>query len=65
MTSYTENSVEPRITKRYFIIIKYWFKILSAQENNYVKMVYKLMLNDLDRLPNKANWASLVRNLLM
>ena len=50
------------ITKRYFIIIKYWFKILSAQEN---KIVYELMLNDLDRLPNKANWASLVQNLLM
>ena len=28
-------------------------------------MVYKLMLSDLDRLPNKVNWASLVRNLLM
>ena len=28
-------------------------------------MVYKLMLSDLDRFPNKVNWASLVRNLLM
>ena len=28
-------------------------------------MVYEFMLNDLDRLPNKANWASLVRNLLI
>ena len=28
-------------------------------------MVYEFMLHDLDRLPNKANWASLVRNLLM
>ena len=53
------------ITKRYFIIIRYWFKILLAQENKYVKMVYELMLNDLDMLPNKTNWASLVRNLLM
>ena len=55
------------ITKRYFIILKYWFKILATDENKYIKMVYryKLMLSDLDRSPNKVNWASLVRNLLM
>ena len=28
-------------------------------------MVYKLMVSDLDRFPNKVNWTSLVRNLLM
>ena len=53
------------ITKRYFIILKYWFMILATDENEYIKMVYKLMLSDLDRFPNKVNWASLVRNLLM
>ena len=52
------------ITKRYFIILKYWFKILATDENKYIKMVYKLMLSDLDRFPNKVNWASLVRNLV-
>ena len=52
------------ITRRYFIILKYWFKILSVSENKYSKLVYRLMLNDLDRYPNKENWASLVRKLL-
>ena len=52
-------------TKRYFIIIKYWFKILSAQNNKYIKMVYELMLRDIELLPRKVNWVSTVRHLLM
>ena len=43
----------------------YWFKILSTDENKYIKMVYKLILSDLDRFPNKENSVSLVRNSLM
>lgn len=53
------------LIKRYCIIIKYWFKILSADENKYIKQVYKLMVRDIDLLVNKVNWASLVRHLLM
>ena len=52
-------------TKRFFIIIKYWFKILSAHNNKYIKVVYELMLRDIELLPRKVNWASLVRHLLM
>ena len=36
------------LTRRYLLIIKYWFKILSAGENKYVKRIYRLMLNDID-----------------
>lgn len=53
------------LTKRYPFIIKYWFKILSVPNNKYIKKVYNLMLMDLELLPNKVNWASLLRNLLM
>ena len=53
------------ITKRYFIILKYWFRIILAEENKYLKIVYNLMLRDLERLPNKVNWASLVKHMLM
>ena len=53
------------VTKRYYIIIKYWFKLLSIPENKFVRIVYNMMLNDLEEAPNKTNWASLVRNLLM
>ena len=52
-------------TKCFFIIIKYWFKILSAYNNKYIKIVYELLLRDIERLPGKVNWASLVRHLLM
>ena len=53
------------LTKRYFIIIKYWLKILRTPEHKYTNLVYKLLLNDHDELPNKISWVSLVRQLLM
>ena len=62
---YGELSRTSYITKIYFIILKYWFKINLAVENKYIKIVYNLMLRNLERLPNKVNWASLVKHLLM
>ena len=61
---YGELGRENYATKRSFIIIKYWFKILQTPENKYVKIIYNMMIRDIEELPNKANWASLVRNLL-
>ena len=52
------------LTKRYLLIIKYWFKILSADERKYVKLIYRLMQNDIEARPNTVNWASLLRDLL-
>ena len=52
-------------TKRYLIIIKYWLKLLLTPENKYIKLVYNIMLKDIQEMPNKTNWASLVRQLLM
>ena len=52
------------ITRRYFDIVKYWFKILSAAENKYIKIIYNLMLRDINQLSNKINWATLLRDLL-
>ena len=52
-------------TKRYFIINKYWLKILLTPENKYIKLVFNIMLKDIEEMPNKTNWASLVRQLLM
>ena len=46
-------------------IIQYWFKILSAQGNKYIKMVYNMMLKGCEDLPNIVNWVSLLRHLLM
>ena len=52
------------LTKRYQLIIRYWFKILSADERKYVKLIYRLMQNDIEAKPNTVNWASLLRDLL-
>ena len=52
-------------TKRYLLIIKYWFKILNSHETKYIKLVYKLMLSDIEAHPNVTNWASLVRDILL
>ena len=61
---YGELGRENYATKRSFIIIKYWFKILQTPENKYIKIIYNMMIRDTKELPNKANRASLVRNLL-
>ena len=50
--------------KRYLLIIKYWFKILLSEDVKYIKLVYNMMLDDLELNPNKTNWASLLRHLL-
>ena len=38
------------------LIVKYWFKILAAQESKYIKLIYNLMLQDIELEPNKINW---------
>ena len=53
------------LARRYFIIVKYWFKILKAEDNKYIKIVYNMMLRDSEILPDKVNWVSLLRHLLM
>ena len=52
-------------TKRYLLVIKYWFKILLSDDRKYIKIIYKEMLNDFDIVPNTVNWVSLVRHLLL
>ena len=51
-------------TRRYFIIIKYWLKVIQKADNKYVNVIYKLMLRDIDSNARIINWVSLVRHLL-
>ena len=51
------------LTRRYLLIIKYWLKLISANEHKYVKLIYRVMLNDIESIPNAVNWASLLRDL--
>ena len=53
----------PNQKQRYFIIIKYWLKIVNSEENK-IKHVYNQMLLDLELDNRRVNWASLVKKLL-
>ena len=37
-------------------VSRYWFEILTCPDSKYVKLVYKMMLNDLNLRTNKLNW---------
>ena len=51
-------------TRRIYIIIKYWFKVIYVDERKYISKIYKVMLKDIADRQNNQNWASLVRNTL-
>ena len=61
---YGETGRMPLQLRRYFHIIKYWFKVISSANHKYIKATYDMQLRDLNNLPHKSNWASEVRNLL-
>ena len=50
--------------KRFFTIIRYWLKIIFCDENKFIKHIYNMMLRDLESMPEKENWAMLVKRLL-
>ena len=54
----------PLQTMRYYNIIKYWIKILHANENRFIKKVYLMLMQNIADSPNKKNWCSLRRGLL-
>ena len=51
-------------THRLFNIIKYCFKVTCSSDTKYVRIVYNMMLDDLQRRPTIQNWASSVKFLL-
>ena len=48
-------------SRRIYIIIKYRFKVIYADERKYISKICKVMLNDIADGQNIQNWASLVR----
>ena len=51
--------------KVFFCCKYFWFKILEAEENKYIKLAYQLMMNHIENnKPNCLNWASRVKLLL-
>ena len=51
-------------TQRLFAILKYWLKVDTSSDIKYIKVVYNMMLNDLQRRPTVQNSASFVKSLL-
>ena len=45
----------------FFSVVNFWFKILEAEDNKYIKVAYQLMMHDIENKPNCLNWASRVR----
>ena len=57
---YGETGRMPLQLRRYFHIIKYWFKVISSANHKYIKATYDMQLRDLNYLPHKSNWASVI-----
>ena len=47
-----------------FNIIRCWFKILQCDDTKYIKLTYNIMLNDLQRFPDKPSMAKSVKTML-
>ena len=49
---------------RLIAAIRFWFKILHSDDMKYIKVVYNMMIEDLQSSPEKASWAKSVKSLL-
>lgn len=50
--------------KRHYNIIRYWLKIIKSSDIKYIKIIYNVMLEDIQSNPGKINWVALVKKLL-
>ena len=62
---YKETNSSPLINGRLKRILNYWLKIITLNDSNPVKIIYKLLLKDTQDNANITNWVSLLRNMLM
>ena len=49
---------------RLIATIRYWFKILQCDGPKYIKLIYNVMIGDLQNSPEKSSWAKSVKLLL-
>jgi len=61
---YGELGRYPLKIKRLLRVIKYWIKIINCSNEKYVKLVYNMMLSDLENYPEQKSWVSSVKALL-
>ena len=43
--------------QRYSIVIKYWMKIMKAEQHNSIKSIYYILIQDIKENNRKINWA--------
>ena len=48
---------------RLIAAIRFWFKILHSDDMKYIKVVYNMMIEDLQSSPEKACWTNSVKSL--
>ena len=51
-------------TRRLFIILKYWLKIVNTEEHKSIECIYQTMLTDIERDYQNQNWDLLIKKLL-
>lgn len=61
---YGEFGRKPLVCGRYVRIVKYWFKLLKQPNNRLTKQIYDIQKSYIDIHDDKANWASLLRDML-
>ena len=61
---YGELGQFPLKIRRLARVIKYWLKIVKSSDIKYVKVIYNIMLNEIEVFPDRNSWAKSVKNLL-
>ena len=61
---YGELGRYPLRINRLYHVIRYWLKIVESSECKYIKIVYNMMLKDMESNQNIVNWASKVKHIL-
>ena len=61
---YGELGILPLKNIRFMTIIKYWTKILLADDRKYFKKIYRMLYQDSLDYPNRKNWCNMLKELL-
>jgi len=61
---FSELNLFPLLHKRLILIFKYWLKIVQLPNNNIVKVVYNMLLREVESNNDITNWVSLLKKTL-
>ena len=61
---YGELGRVPLINKRIICVLKYWLTILQSDDVKYIKIVYNMLVHDLEMYPENNSWVKSVKYIL-